>query len=334
MDLSIFIVSYNTRELTRRCLQSILDARPAVEYEIVLVDNASRDGSADAIEREFPSVRLIRSDTNLGFAAANNRARREAKGERFLLLNPDTRVSRDAIDRLLAFSIARPEAGITGGRTVNDDGSLNPWSCRGRPTPWGLFCQAVGLTTAFRMHPLFDPASLGPWRRDSVREVDVVVGCFLMIGRELWDALGGFDERFFMYGEEIDLCLRARARGFRPMITPDAVIVHHGAASEPAEASKLVRLFAAHVLLFEKHWSPGARNFGAAMLRLWAASRFLGGALLGRLGRGDARARGRVWRDVWRRRGEWLHGYASAVHSLPPGSGASGASGASGGRPR
>jgi GT2 family glycosyltransferase len=302
-------VSYNTRELTRRCLQSVYDAHGAFDFEVVLVDNASADGSADMVEREFPAVRLIRSAENLGFAAGNNLARQHATADRFLLLNPDTRVFPDAIERLLAFSIAHPEAGITGGRTLNEDGSLNPWSCRGRPTPWGMFCQAVGLTTAFRMHPLFDPASLGRWQRDSVREVDIVVGCFLMITRELWDSLAGFDEAFFMYGEEADLCLRARARGFRPMITPDAAIVHHGAASEPAEASKLVRLLAAHVLLFRKHWSPTARRFGVAMLRVWAASRWVGGRLLAAMGARAAGPRADVWREVWQRRAEWVNGY-------------------------
>lgn len=308
MDLSILIVSYNTRDLTRRCLQSIRDARPAAEYEVIAVDNASADGSADMIEREFTDVRLIRSPENVGFAAGNNLARRHARGGRLLLLNPDTRVHPGAIDRLFEFSVAHPEAGITGGRTLNEDGSLNPWSCRGRPTPWAMFCQAVGLTTAFRMNPWFDPASLGPWPRDSVREVDVVVGCFLMVGRELWDELGGFDERFFMYGEETDLCLRARALGYRPAITPDAVILHHGGASEPAEAPKLVRLLSAYALLFRKHWSPIARGFGVAMLWLWAASRAIGGTMIGIFSRG-ARARGRVWREVWQRRAEWIRGY-------------------------
>ena len=310
MQLSIFVVSYNTRELTCECLRSILASGVRVDYEVLVVDNASADGSADRIEREFPTVRLIRSEKNLGFAAGNNLARQHARGERLLLLNPDTRVLPGAIDRLLAFSIAHPEAGITGGRTLNDDGSLNPWSCRGRPTPWSLLCQATGLTTAFRRHPLFDPQSLGHWQRDSVREVDVVVGCFLMITRELWDTLGGFDPVFFMYGEETDLCLRARARGFRPMITPDAVIVHHGAASEPSEAHKLVRLFAAHVTLFDKHWSPPARRFGLCMLYLWALTRAAGGALAGWLGSSAARARGRVWREVWRLRCRWQQGYA------------------------
>jgi len=313
MDLSILIVSYNTRELTRRCLQSILDSRPAARHEILVVDNASADGSAEMVEREYPSARLLRSDVNLGFAAGNNLARRHARGERFLLLNPDTRVLGDAIDRLLDFSRAHPEAGITGGRTLHDDGSLNPWSCRGRPTPWGLFCQATGLTAAFRMHPLFDPASLGPWQRDSVREVDVVVGCFLMITRELWDTLGGFDETFFMYGEETDLCLRARALGFRPMVTPEAAVVHHGGASEPTEASKLVRLFAAHVLLFRKHWSSPARWFGVAMLHLWALSRRIAGGVPGVARGARPHARGRVWHEVWQRRREWSRGYEAVA---------------------
>jgi GT2 family glycosyltransferase len=315
MDLSIFIVSYNTRELTRRCLQSVFEAGVAAEHEIILVDNASADGSADMVEREFPSVKLVRSDVNLGFAAGNNLARRHARGDWLLLLNPDTRVLGDAIDRLLAFSIAHPTAGITGGRTLNDDGTLNPWSCRGRPTRWGLFCQAVGLTTAFRMHRLFDPSSLGSWQRDSVRQVDVVVGCFLMISRALWDRLGGFDEQFFMYGEETDLCLRARSLGYRPTITPDAQIVHHGAASEPAEASKLVRLFSAYVLLFRKHWAPASRAFGVSMLALWAFTRAFGGRVLELAGQRGAAGRGRVWREVWRRRRDWLAGYGPAPTS-------------------
>jgi GT2 family glycosyltransferase len=327
MQLSIFVVSYNTRELTRECLRSILDSGLRAEYEIVLVDNASADGSADMVASEFPSVRLIRSPDNLGFAAGNNLARRHARGERLLLLNPDTRVLPGAIDRLLAFSQAHPEAGITGGRTLNDDGSLNPWSCRGRPTPWSLFCQASGLTTAFRFSPLFDPQSLGRWQRDSVREVDVVVGCFFMISRELWDALGGFDPVFFMYGEETDLCLRARAQGYRPMITPDAAIVHHGAASEPSEAHKLVRLLAAHVTLFRKHWSPLAQRFGLAMLSLWALSRCAGGALAGLCGSASGRARGRVWREVWRLRGQWRGGSrpapAQAMRGSEPSTGSS-----------
>lgn len=309
MDLSIFIVSYNTRELTRRCLESIYATPPAAECEIILVDNASSDASADMVARDFPDVHLIRSAENLGFAAGNNLARRRANANRLLLLNPDTRVMPGAIDALLDFSKGRAEAGITGGRTLNDDGSLNPWSCRGRPTPWSLFCQAVGLTTLFRMNPVFDPTSLGGWQRDSVREVDIVGGCFLMISLELWDALSGLDESFFMYGEEADLCLRARAKGFRPAITPDASIVHHGAASEPAEASKLVRLLAAHVLLFRKHWSPISRGFGLAMLRLWASSRWLAGRALGAVGAGDANARSEVWREVWQRRAEWVDGY-------------------------
>jgi GT2 family glycosyltransferase len=130
-----------------------------------------------------------------------------------------------------------------------------------------------------------------------------------MIDRELWDTLAGFDEAFFMYGEEADLCLRARTRGFRPAITPDAAIVHHGAASEPAEASKLVRLLAAHVLLFRKHWPPLSRRFGVTMLRVWASSRWLVGRALGRLGLAAADARANVWLEVWRRRAEWVDGY-------------------------
>src|SRR5690606_2943956 len=118
-------------------------------------------------------------------------------------------------------------------------GSLNPTSCWGRSTPWSEFCHAVGLSAAFRGSRLLNPEGLGSWRRDSVREVDIVTGCFLLLPRALWERLGGFHPDFFMYGEEADLCLRARRLGVRPIITPEATIVHYGGRSENKRIQKM-----------------------------------------------------------------------------------------------
>ncbi len=167
--------------MTLECLRSLFDQTQS-HSEVIVVDNASTDGSADAIEKEFGSVvHLVRSSENLGFAAANNRAAEMAKGTYLLLLNPDTVVLDHAVDRILSFAKDRPVNQIYGGKTVFADGSLNVASCWGAMTPWSLFCRAVGLTSLLPRSDVFDTEALGSWNRDTVREVDIVVGCFLLI---------------------------------------------------------------------------------------------------------------------------------------------------------
>ena len=150
---------------------------------------------------------------------------------------------------------------------------------------------------------LFNPEGYGGWKRDCEREVDIVSGCFLLIRRELWERLGGFDERFFMYGEDADLCLRARKLGYRPMITPDATIVHYGGVSEKVRAEKLVRLLAAKTMLIRKHWVPSRVGIGVRLLAVWPLSRLIAYSVLRCVGvRRDALS---VWREVWHRKREW-----------------------------
>lgn len=302
--VSVLMVSYNTRALTLACLSSLRAAARGLALEIVVVDNASADGSAQAIRDAHPDVALIAAGENLGFGRATNLAARAARAPFLLLLNPDTLVREGCVARLLAFAAEHPEAGIVGGRTFFPDGRLNPTSCWGRPTPWSLFCMGLGLSSLLRRNRVFDPESLGPWERDTMREVDVVTGCLFFVRRELWERLGGFDERFFMYAEDADLCLRARAAGSRVLLCPQAEIVHVGGASEPVRADKLVRLFRAKAQLFEKHWSPGAARFGVAMLDLWALTRSAAHFLASRFSPAR-RAAWLAWRDVWRRRAEW-----------------------------
>lgn len=305
LEVSVVIVSYNTRALTLDCLRSLHAETRETTFETIVVDNASADGSADAIAEAFPHVRLIRSPDNLGFSRANNVAADQTRGRRLLLLNPDTVVLRGAVDRLAAFARAQPEARIWGGRTLFANGSLNAACCWREMSLWNLACRASGLTGLFPQSDLFNAEAYGGWRRDAVREVDIVQGSFLLIDAELWRELGGFDLDFVMYGEEADLCRRARALGARPTMTPEAEIVHYGGASETVRADKMVRLLSAKATFLSKHWRGVRRSAGLWLLALWPWSRRLAA-------RGDA---GRVWSEVWRRRREWRHGYRAAWSS-------------------
>jgi len=301
-ELTVIVVSYNTREMTLACLRTLLDSPGGRGARVLLVDNLSSDGSADAVREAFGErVEVVEPGENLGFAAANNLAAERTETEWLLLLNPDTEVKGDAVGELRRFAEANPGRGIYGGRTVFADGSPNPSSCWMRPTPWSALCQALGLTR-LRRSRFFNPEQPDAWRARPER-VDVVSGCFFLIERDLWERLGGFDEAFFMYGEEADLCLRARALGARPSVTDAAVIVHHGGASEAQRAGKLVRLLGAKRRLASRHWRAAwlARPLGG----LWPLTRL---AATRALAPASARARelAGVWGEVWRRRGEWL----------------------------
>lgn len=314
MILSILIISYNTREMTLECIRSVFRETRSDEFEIIVLDNASSDASPDAIDSEFAGrITLIRSPENLGFARANNAAATHATGEYLLLLNPDTVALDNAIGKLLDFARRTPEAGIWGGRTVFADGSLNPASCWMRQTVWSLLCQATGLSSLFRRCTLFNPEGLGGWDRSAERAVDIVSGCFLLIRRGLWDRLDGFHPDFFMYGEEADLCLRARALGAVPRVTPEATIIHHGGASETVRADKLCRLMAAKMLLIHRHFPPMTRGLAAMLFAAWPWSRMIATGLLAG---SDTRRRERasVWREVFRRRDEWMHASRAEVN--------------------
>ena len=309
-ELTVMVISFNTRELTLRCLETLHAGTRATRFRTMVWDNASSDGSADAVARAFPQVTLIRSPENVGFARANNRIAEAATTAWLLLLNTDTEVFDGAIDRLMAFARARPENGIYGGRTLFPDGSLNPTSCWMAMSPWSAFCHATGLVAAFKASALFNTEGIGGWQRDSVRAVDIVTGCFLLVPTAVWRALDGFDPQFFMYGEEVDLCHRARARGWQPIVTPEATIMHLGGASRDSPAAKRIQVARARASFVALHWSPAWRPWGRAMLWLWAANRYAGSRLLGLVGRGGQRA---LWAEVWARRRDWLPGWRAGT---------------------
>ncbi len=298
--------------MTLACLRSVAAGAAGVAHEVIVVDNASPDGSAGAIAAaDIPGCRLIALDENLGFGRANNLAAAQARGRLLLLLNPDTLVPPGALAALTRFAASRPEARLWGGRTTFADGALNAKSCWRDMSLWSLLCGVTGLSAVFRGSEVLNPEGYGGWRRDTVREVDIVTGCFLLIEAGLWRALDGFDPRFFMYAEEADLCLRARRLGARPLVTPDAAIVHYGGASEPARAGKVARLFAGRITFMRKHWSAPAFRLGQGLFLLHVLTRALGFGLAARLtGRVAARRNAEEWRALWRARDTWLGGYA------------------------
>ncbi len=308
--LSIIVISYNTRDMTLECLASVY-AETKTPFELIVVDNASTDGSAQAIAEAFPQAQLIAENTNHGFAPAHDIALPHASAPWLLLLNPDTIVQNGAIDALMDFAQTHPQAGIWGGRTLYPDGSLNPYSCWGRMTLWSTVARVLGLSGLFKGSEFFNPETYGRWDRKNIREVDIVVGCLFLMRRADWDALGGFDPDFFMYGEEADLCLRARAAGHRPMITPDAQIVHYGGASEKVQADKMVRLMKAKTELVKRHFAPGTRTLGRTLFALWPLSRYVAtsaGAAI--LRRPSLQEKARNWGQIWARRHEWKDGFS------------------------
>ncbi|MFT4149749.1 MAG: glycosyltransferase family 2 protein [Paracoccaceae bacterium] len=311
-ELTVIVISYNTAALTLAALRTLYAETTRTPFRCVLWDNASADGSAAAVAREFPQVELVASTENLGFARANNVVAAQATTPWLLLLNPDTEVQDGAVDRLMDFARGHPQGGIWGGRTVFRDGSLNIASCWGRITLWSTFCKTFGLGAAFPKSALFNPEAYGDWQRDTVREVDIVVGCFLLIRRDLWNELGGFDLKYHMYGEEADLCLRARERGWRPMITPEAQIMHIvGASTGDAPTRKALQVMRARSTLVRDHWRPALVPLGLGLMWLGVALRYAATRPLALAPKAGLRAKAARWAEIWQARRDWLAGYSA-----------------------
>ena len=261
VDVSVVVVSYNALDWLTACLAAVAAAAPTRRVQVIVVDNASDPDVQAYLATRPHGVEVLQQDRNLGFGRACNLGAAHSRGQYVMLLNPDAILHPGAIEALVDFLAADPGRGLVGGRTLRPDGGLDPRSCWGAPSLWSWFCAAAGLSTVFRGSLLFDPESLGHWQRDTEREVDIVTGCLLLAARSTWDRLGGFDEDFFMYGEDADLSLRARASGLRPSITPAAVAVHAVGASSPTRLGKQRLLLRGKATLVRKHWSaPRSRT--------------------------------------------------------------------------
>jgi N-acetylglucosaminyl-diphospho-decaprenol L-rhamnosyltransferase len=261
MDLSIVILNYNTREPLRACLESLhgegstsFSGGP-LEAEVLVVDNASDDGSADMVAREFSWVTLLRSPRNGGFADGNNQALRRIRGETALVLNPDTLMPHGAIRQLLACLSAHPEAGVVGPKLLRPDGTMHLACRRSFPTPAVAFYRLTGLSRLFPRSPSFGRYNLTFVDPDQALEVDSVCGACLLIRRTVIERIGYLDERFFMYGEDLDWCLRTRQAGWTVRYEPGIVVQHqHGAASRQRALRTTYHVFRAMDLFYRKHY--------------------------------------------------------------------------------
>lgn len=225
MDISVVIVGWNARHYLELCLQSLAGAPPHRSMGIIVVDNASADGSAEMIEARFPHVKLIRSKENLGFAKGNNVGIRQCQGRYIALVNPDVIVFPGCLDALADFLDQNPKVGNVGPRVLNPDMSMQS-TCRKFPTLWNNFCSATSLSTTFKNSRIFAGEHMFYFPHDRTLPVDVLVGCFSMIRRETFDEVGLLDEDLFMYGDDVDWCRRCWNAGWQVFFFPGARAIH------------------------------------------------------------------------------------------------------------
>lgn len=239
MDISIIIVSFNTKELVSGCLDSIKVASSSLKTEVFVVDNNSDDGTPGFIVKNYPWTRLIRNHQNVGFSKANNQALKKAIGHYILILNPDTRVMPDTLTSMVKFMGKHQDTAMATCRIELANGNLDSDCRRHFPTPWRAFCHFSGLAKLFKGSKIFDQYYMGylPDTRD--HQIDSCAGAFMMVKKDALAKVGFFDEDFFFYGEDLDLCFRFKEAGYQIMYTPTAKIIHYkGAASGMKKASK------------------------------------------------------------------------------------------------
>jgi GT2 family glycosyltransferase len=316
-ELSVVIVTYRNAEDIVRCLGAVGQASSPVPMEVIVVDNASGDGTAAAARVAAPDARVVERAVNDGFAGGCRVGAATAAGQWLLFLNPDAVIAPDAIEALLGCALRHPRAGIVGGRFVHADGSADPRSWWGRPSPWSALCFALGLTSLLRRSAVFDPESPRPWAADprEERAVPVVTGALMLVRRELWDELDGFDPVFFMYGEDADFCLRAAAGGCRPMVTAQAICVHEGGKSSTT-VGKLILLFTGKATLIRRHFPAGLRAAGVGLLLAGVGLRAAGSRLVNSVSparQGRPTTRGEDWRALWAARDQWRGGWANTA---------------------
>ncbi|OIN89662.1 glycosyl transferase family 2 [Candidatus Beckwithbacteria bacterium CG22_combo_CG10-13_8_21_14_all_01_47_9] len=261
MDLSIIIVNYKTKDLTLQTLESVFKARRMPgKQEVILVDNASADGIAQIVRSKFPSVKIIEAPGNLGFAGGNNLGLRQAKGHYQLLLNSDTLVEPETLVKMVSYMDQNPRVGLSTCRVELKNGRIDPASHRGFPTPWASLTYYCGLEKLFPRSQVFGQYHQGWQDLNTTHEIDTPVGAFFMLRREALRQVGLLDEKFFMYGEDIDLAFRIKAAGWKIIYTPITKITHLKGASGINKPDREIRLktirafFAAMKLFYNKHY--------------------------------------------------------------------------------
>ena len=257
MDLSVIIVNWNVKELLRNCLHSLLEAGSGLALEIIVVDSASTDGSVQMVRQEFPQVKLSASSDNLGYSRGNNTGCRIAQGRYFLLLNPDTVVQPDALQRLVGYMESHPAVGALGPQLLWPDGSVQS-SRRRLPTLGTLFWESTLLGQWFPHNRHIQYYHILDHSDQETQTVEWVVGAALFIRRETWEQVGPLDEAFFMYFEETDWLRRCAEAGWQIVYLPEARIIHYeGKSSEQGLGARAVRFQRSKLYYTRKYFGPG-----------------------------------------------------------------------------
>ena len=272
MLLSVVIVNFNTNELLRECLISLLrgygEEIKSGKFEIIVVDNASNDGSTEMIKQEFEQIKLLVNRQNTGFAKANNLGIKKTAGHYVLLLNPDTVVPKKTLTFMVDYMDNHPHTGVSTCKVLLANGEVDDASHRGFPTPWRALTHFTGLSRLFPTSRFFNGYHLGYQNMDRPHEIDAGVGAFLLIRRSAGQAVGWLDEDYFWYGEDLDLCYKIKQNGYRVMYVPTVEILHHkGAASgikphsrQISKADQKTRLMATQArfeamrIFYQKHY--------------------------------------------------------------------------------
>ncbi|MEO3945599.1 glycosyltransferase family 2 protein [Gorillibacterium sp. CAU 1737] len=256
MDISIIIVNYKTPKITMEAIDSVYDSNTSYRFEVILIDNASNDGILEEVKRRYPDVQCIGNEQNLGFARANNQGINQAVGRYILLLNSDTRVESNTVDEMLSFMDNHPSIGASGCKVMLPDGSLDKACKRGFPTPSASFYYMFGFPKLFPNSPRFNGYQLGHLDPNASQPMDCLVGAFMLVRRETLTQVGGLDEEFFMYGEDIDWCYRIKQAGWSIWYHPLVKITHYKGASSRRKPFKIVYEFHRAMILFHrKHYA-------------------------------------------------------------------------------
>lgn len=267
MKLSVIIVNYNVKYFLEQALLSVRQAGAGIEMEVWVVDNNSVDESVAMVREKFPEVQLIANTHNPGFSVANNQAIVQSRGEYLLLLNPDTVVKEDTFQRCLQFMDDHPQAGGLGVRMIDGSGNFLPESKRGFPSPWVAFAKTFGLARLFPRHRWFNHYHLGYLDEQETHEVEVLAGAFMWLRKSVMDEIGGLDEAFFMYGEDIDLSYRIVQAGYKNYYLPETTIIHYKGESTKKGSLNYVKTFYKAMIIFaQKHMGKQASLF-VLMLR-------------------------------------------------------------------
>lgn len=259
MGVSVLIANYNGGDLVLRCLESVFRDAGSLDSEVIVVDNASADGSGEAIAARFPQVRLVRNSENVGFARATNQALRMAAGDILILLNNDAYFLSGALPRLLAFMDAHPEIDVVGPRVLNPDGSVQR-SCFRFPTLRDVMLESFFLPRPFQRRDLLSRRQVDGLNDEAPTPVDWVLGACMAVRRSTLDAVGFMDERYFMYSEELDWCFTMHKAGKRVYYWPEPTVVHYGQQGQESRRIRpdiLARGFESRYAYFEKQYGPG-----------------------------------------------------------------------------